>query len=176
MDDLIATINGGMHVGQQANDLKELHAKLAQTLQATARPAQRPIPPTTKLPGPHSAEGPAPPPAPVSSWNDAVSPQPVHLLSGNANAWSGGMGNSPRQVASAMPMAPVANSGVPFTGKRTTGFTPPPADAARPAHRPHHDDVLPSNASPVDTGGFAQDAFRPLWDKQQKSAYQGFAR
>lgn len=167
MDDLIATINGGMHVGQQASDLKELHAALAQTLQ-NARPSQRPIPPTTKL-GPHS-DGPVPPPAPVSSWNDAVSPQPVHLLSGNAG-WSGGMGNSPRQVG-APAVAPT--TGVQFTGKRTTGFTPPPAEGN--GARPHHDDVLPSNASPVDTGGFAQDAFRPLWDKQPKSPYQGFAR
>lgn len=166
MDDLIATINGGMHVGEQASDLKELHAALAQTLQ-NPRPAQRPIPPTTttKL-GPHS-DGPVPPPAPVSSWNDAVSPQPVHLLS--SNAWTGGMGNSPRQVGTAQAPAP---SGVAFTGKRTTGFTPPPTEAARP----HHEEVLPSNASPIDTGGFAQDAFRPLWDKQPKSPYQGFAR
>lgn len=28
MEDLIATISGGMHVGQQANDLKDLQVRL----------------------------------------------------------------------------------------------------------------------------------------------------
>ncbi|BEI86694.1 hypothetical protein CcaverHIS002_0700400 [Cutaneotrichosporon cavernicola] len=167
MDDLVSTLNGSMHVGQQAADLKELHAALAQTLQQPrVAQTQRPIPPTTKL-GPHS-DGPVPPPAPVSSWNDAVSPQPIHLLSGNN--WTGGMGNSPRQVTTAIQQAPINN--VQFTGKRTTGFTPPPPSEKRP----HHDDVLPNNASPRETTGFAQDAFRPLWDKQPQSPYHGFAR
>jgi hypothetical protein len=166
MDDLISTLNGGMHVGKQAADLKELHAALAQTLQQRPAQSHRPIPPTTKL-GPHS-DGPVPPPPPVSSWNHAVSPPPVHQLSGNN--WTGGMGNSPRQVATSAQQAPLTS--VPFTGKRTTGFTPPPP----PEKRPHHDDVLPSNASPLETAGFSQDAFRPLWDKQPKSPYQGFAR
>lgn len=153
MDDLIATISSGMHVGQQANDLAELHAKLAQTLQHNTKPT-RPIPPTTKTTGPHSSDGPAPPPAPVSSWNDSttVASPTSHLLSSN-KAWSSGLSNSPRQVAP-----------IQFMGKRETGFVP---------SRPHHDEVLPSTASAAQVDGFAHDAFRPLFDTKQNKTTVG---
>lgn len=165
MDDLVATISNGMHVGQQANDLKELHAKLAQTLQQpTTRPGYAQIPSTS---GPHSS-GPMPPPAPASSWNEA--PANVPVLSG----WTSGLGNSPRQVtnhfASIGSAAGNATSAAPvaFVGQRETGFAAP--------ERPHHNTVLPADASPHETVGFAQDAFRPLWEAEGKpAAWKGFA-
>jgi hypothetical protein len=170
MDDLIATISSS-GVGQQAADLKELHSALASTLQRG--PAYRPIPPNAA--GPHSGD--AIPPAPASSWNDptAAVVSPPHL-------WAAGMGNSPRQTVPIQVSNTTASSGfsstvtgpatVPFTGRRETGFSPGP-EVERGSERPHHS-VLPANASPAETVGFANDAFRPLWDKQPKSPWAGF--
>ncbi|KAL7423138.1 3-keto-steroid reductase [Cryptotrichosporon argae] len=110
MDDLIATISGGMHVGQQANDLKDLHAKLQQTLQPP--PAYRPIHPyAAGSPSASSAaasSGPQPPPAPPSSWNESAPAGNAHLFS----AFDGALGNSPRQGARAGPgLGPGADAG-----------------------------------------------------------------
>ncbi|WOO77344.1 uncharacterized protein LOC62_01G000934 [Vanrija pseudolonga] len=177
MDDLIATINGGMHVGQQSGDLKELHAKLTQTLHQPSLNHYRPIPPATSQ-GPHDSE-PVPPPAPVSSWNEPAQPA-AHLLSSAGSAWSTGLGNSPRQTLGGGPLVSPANgSSVAFVGRRETGFSAPVKNeqpkAPSSIHRPHHNTVLPSNASPVDTGGFSHDAFRPLWESNEpKSHWQGF--
>lgn len=183
MDDLIATINGGLHAGQNGNDLKDLHAKLAQTLQATKAP-YRPIPPPT-ITSPASANGPLPPPAPASSWNDSLASPSSGQFSGlssspyatraqqSANAW-GGMGNSPRQGGAGMFQA----------AKKETGFSIPPpknqsngsshsynsnnSSSNRPQNGegnkiPYHASVLPMKASPKDTGGFGDDAFKSLW-------------
>jgi hypothetical protein len=56
-----------------------------------------------------------------------------------------------------------------FAGQRETGFSIPP-----PKHQtqnqspddqiPYHANVLPVKASPKETGGFADDAFKPLWE------------
>lgn len=160
MDDLIATISTA-HVGQQASDLKELHSTLASTLQRG--PSYRPIPPTGPSAGPHASD--TVPPAPASSWNEHPAPAPGHL-------WAGSMGNSPRQTVPVPAPAALSStnlaapSAVPFTGRRETGFTPD-------GNRPHHS-VLATDASPAETVGFANDAFRPLWDKEPKSPWAGF--
>lgn len=39
--------------------------------------------------------------------------------------------------------------------------------------RPYHANVLPVKASPKDTGGFEQDAFRPLWASSAGTQGQG---
>lgn len=163
MDDLIATISSA-GVSQQSADLKELHSALASTLQRG--PSYRPIPPNASG-GPHS--GSTVPPAPASSWNDnaaaAAVVSPSHL-------WTAGMGNSPRQtvpIPSASSSSTLAAPSVTFTGRREMGFSPD-----RERERPHHS-VLPANASPAESVGFANDAFRPLWDKgEQKSPWAGF--
>ncbi|CAD6570811.1 MAG: hypothetical protein TREMPRED_006030, partial [Tremellales sp. Tagirdzhanova-0007] len=155
MEDLVATINGGMHVGQEGADLKDLHAKLAKTLHPII-PTHRPIPPqTTAIMSPN---GPMPPPPPASSWNDGL-PQ-VQQASP-----SGHWGNSPRQSGSIM------------VGKRETGFAVPPPrpgvqaqdaqknggptgnqfeaggikGSANGGSMPYHASVLPVRAGPKET-------------------------
>ena len=82
------------------------------------------------------------------------------------------MGNSPRQ-------------GSTFVGKRETGFSIPPPKAQSSTQVPqggqgagagggeetipYHADVLPIKASPKDTGGFGDDAFKPLWQNGEKA-------
>ena len=38
----------------------------------------------------------------------------------------------------------------------------------------HHASVLPVRASPKETSGFANDAFKPLWQKERESGWDGF--
>lgn len=86
---------------------------------------------------------------------------------------------------------PMPNMGTSFTGRpiqpivpnsnqqreegqwrqRNQGFT-----GDEPEERPYHASVLPIKASPKDTGGFAEDAFKPLWEDQGKDQWQGFNR
>jgi hypothetical protein len=95
-----------------------------------------------------------------------------------SHLWASPMGNSPRQTVPLQAPSKAglnlgtagggsgSGSAVPFTGRRETGFSPE-------RERPHHS-VLPSDASPVESVGFANDAFRPLWDKEPKSPWAGF--
>jgi hypothetical protein len=39
---------------------------------------------------------------------------------------------------------------------------------------PYHTAVLPTRASPKDTGGFDEDAFRPLWNDGERTGWEGF--
>lgn len=39
---------------------------------------------------------------------------------------------------------------------------------------PYHSAVLPSGASPKDTGGFDEDAFRPLWNEEDAKSWEAF--
>lgn len=41
---------------------------------------------------------------------------------------------------------------------------------------PYHANVLPIKASPKDTPGFGDDAFRPLWDGEQPQKQTGFEK
>ena len=85
------------------------------------------------------------------------------------NAW-GGMGNSPRQ------------GGAVFTGKRQSGFSipgpkPPTAGPQSDEQQiPYHANVLPVKASPKDTGGFGNDAFKPIWEGDEKQKRTSFHR
>ncbi|EKC97726.1 hypothetical protein A1Q2_07925 [Trichosporon asahii var. asahii CBS 8904] len=83
MEDLIATMQTS-HVGQQANDLKALHAKLSETLNTTI-PSIRPIPPP--LPRPTD---------PVfDAWSGASSPRVKSNMAGVQQSMSK-LGTSPR--------------------------------------------------------------------------------
>lgn len=46
-------------------------------------------------------------------------------------------------------------------------------DDGKIENRPYHNNVLPIKASPKDTGGFEQDAFRPLWNGGQDQGATG---
>lgn len=76
-----------------------------------------------------------------------------------------------------------------FTGKRETGFSIPPPKASggvggsgggsgfaqgQGEQIPYHANVLPAKASPKDTGGFGDDAFKPLWDGGAGQKQKGF--
>jgi len=81
------------------------------------------------------------------------------------------MGNSPRQGAGFFPT------------QRETGFSIPPPKAtgannnnSTGADMPYHANVLPIKASPKDTPGFGDDAFRPLWDGEQPQKQTGFEK
>ncbi|KAI9631991.1 uncharacterized protein MKK02DRAFT_41632 [Dioszegia hungarica] len=200
MDDLIATMSG-VHAGQQGRDLKDLHAKLQQTI--PSQPYYRPIPPpasSSAIP-PHSSSsgGPLPPPAPASSWN---TPSVIgQNISGGANSgfgagagqgagvgtsplrqggWqgqihsafgssgSGGMGGGGKSGGSASAGGVPGPKQVQVQGGRSTRNTQE-GDGARP----YHNNVLPVRASPKDTGGFEQDAFKPLWQGKAGGAGQG---
>ncbi|GFZ45230.1 hypothetical protein JCM24511_02956 [Saitozyma sp. JCM 24511] len=225
MEDLIATISGGLHAGQQGNDLKDLHAKLAQTLHPSIPP--QPYRPSAPLgASPAHSTGPMPPPAPASSWN---SPPPSGYLSG-LNGLNGlnALGGSP-SFASLGSGSPSGRQPA-FVGQRETGFavSPKPNNGAVQGHAqgqgqgqgqgvdgvgaeipaprpaqfgrerdiatgnggangngygvngaeasgiPYHSAVLPSRASPKDTGGFDEDAFRPLWNEEDAKSWEAF--
>ncbi|EJT49030.1 hypothetical protein A1Q1_01887 [Trichosporon asahii var. asahii CBS 2479] len=139
MEDLIATMQTS-HVGQQANDLKALHAKLSETLNTTI-PSIRPIPPPSASP-----DGPYVPPAPASSWNDSSAATTAVF-----DAWSGA--SSPRVKSN---MAGVQQS------MSKLGTSPRHQQNGKDV-RPHHT-VLDQNVSPAQREGFAGDAFRPLFE------------
>jgi hypothetical protein len=75
-----------------------------------------------------------------------------------------------------------------FTGKRETGFSiPPPKGSGQQQQQgfavqgqrqgepiPYHANVLPVKASPKDTGGFGDDAFKPLWEGSAQQKQKGF--
>lgn len=143
MEDLIATMQTS-HVGQQANDLKVLHAKLSETL-STNIPSIRPIPPSSAAPT--STEGPYVPPAPASSWNDSSASTAAVL-----DAWSGA--SSPRVKSN---MAQVQQS------MSKLGTSPRHLQQNGKEARPHHT-VLDQNVSPAQREGFGGDAFRPLFE------------
>jgi hypothetical protein len=53
--------------------------------------------------------------------------------------------------------------------------TPTPGQNDRDRReRPYHAEVLPVKASPVNTNGFAEDAFKPLWSSAQPKQNGGF--
>lgn len=63
-----------------------------------------------------------------------------------------------------------------FTGKRETGFSiPPPKNSNGAEQIPYHASVLPVKASPKETGGFGDDAFKPLWEgsTQKQKGFKG---
>ncbi|OXG88434.1 3-keto sterol reductase [Cryptococcus neoformans A2-102-5] len=207
IEDLIATISGGLHAGQQGNDIRDLHAKLAQTINnPLPPPVHRPIPPcaTTSV----SAAG-MPPPAPASSWNTPppnagflFSTSPISKINGAGPSGGGGSGNGggggsagadfevARHVHEGWSV-PMPNMGTSFTGRPIQPIVPngnqqreegqwrhrnQEFTGDEPEERPYHASVLPIKASPKDTGGFAEDAFKPLWEDTGKDQWQGFNR
>lgn len=80
------------------------------------------------------------------------------------------------------------------TEKRETGFTiPPPRQNGQSQEMqemngggtagggggetlPYHATVLPVRASPKETGGFGDDAFKPLWRKEAEGGWNGFGQ
>jgi hypothetical protein len=63
-------------------------------------------------------------------------------------------------------------------GQRDVGFSVPAPNSSqqkqskhdqedRRDQRPYHAEVLPEKASPAKTNGFAEDAFKPLWNNNQ---------
>ena len=164
MEDLVATVSG-VHVGERGADLKDLsvsspaaqisltssrcQAKLAQNLHHTI-PAYRPIPLQTSAT--HS-NGPLPPPAPVSSWNSPP-PNGFYTHPSNSAPWMPPT-SSPRQV---VPISAPAQ-------KRETGFSVPPP-AAR--NKEHNQSNTGNDIGSL--GGFADDAFRPLWNGSKQGS------
>lgn len=247
IEDLIATISGGLHAGQQGNDIRDLHvsfsrrlptlphlpnffcfpispstthcknneqptstdstppwlflqAKLAQTINnPLPPPVHRPIPPCTATAV--SAPG-MPPPAPASSWNTPppntsflFSTSPLSKINGaGPGGGSAGRENRSFEVAHhvsegwSLPMSDNASTN--FTGRPLQSIVPnnnQPREEGQwsrhrnqeftgdePEDRPYHASVLPIKASPKDTGGFAEDAFKPLWEDPEKDQWQGF--
>ncbi|WWD18431.1 hypothetical protein CI109_102883 [Kwoniella shandongensis] len=186
MDDLIATISGTLHAGPQGNDLRDLQATLAQTLNPVPHPHYRPIPPpgATAIP---SNGGSLPPPAPASSWNTPP-PNTGFLFSSSPTPKSFARAGAGGGASSSSPGRPGG------TGDGTTkyeqyhqqGFSsvPLPNGPTKPIQesseeegqdeRPYHASVLPIKASPKDTGGFTDDAFKPLWNEKERNQWGGF--
>ncbi|WWD04903.1 hypothetical protein V865_002974 [Kwoniella europaea PYCC6329] len=176
MDDLLATFNHDLRAGPQGNDLRDLHAKLAQTLNNPI-PYQhhRPIPPpapSTSSTG--TGAGPLPPPAPASSWNTPP-PNTSFLFS-----------SSPQPKSFTKGFPPSSSSSNPNV-KRESGFFPttiPERDETSHQsqqanenvneERPYHASVLPVKADPKETNGFTEDAFRPIWDGKSQDQWSGF--
>ncbi|WVR06321.1 hypothetical protein IAU60_003351 [Kwoniella sp. DSM 27419] len=195
MEDLIAAINGDLHAGKQGDDLRDLHAKLSQTLNNPIPHSHyRPIPPPSTATGP---SGPLPPPAPASSWN--TPPPNSFLFSSSPHASrSAQKGFNTNNASSSSSSGPAS--------KRESGFSVPMPNTIqeqdergqtyggeqqrredeqqRSAYqrqqreeleeRPYHASVLPIRASPKETGGFTDDAFKPLWNERDREQWGGF--
>ncbi|OCF33457.1 hypothetical protein I317_04140 [Kwoniella heveanensis CBS 569] len=200
MDDLLATFSRDLHAGQTGDDLKDLHAKLAQTLSNPAPHQQyRPIPPPSGSTS-STASGPLPPPAPASSWN---TPPPNSLLfssSPNAFARAFQQNQSNHNYGNGSGNGSSSSSSSP--AKRESGFVPMSQviqeqderaatatnddrqnqhqqqdngqNSSSSSNKPYHADVLPIRASPKDTGGFSNDAFKPLWEEKDRQQWNGF--
>ncbi|WVQ82974.1 hypothetical protein IAT38_005112 [Cryptococcus sp. DSM 104549] len=210
IEDLIATLSGGLHAGQQGNDLRDLHAKLASTINnPVPHPHYRPDPPTST-----GVSGPLPPPAPASSWNTPppntgflFSTSPLFKGGGTGGGGGGGGGASGGYEngggagagggnwsvpmpngGSSLSGRPIqalngqashqaesdrlyGGAGVGENGRGGEGQGQGPAEAQ---DRPYHAAVLPIRASPKDTGGFAEDAFKPLWEGEERQQWNGF--
>nr|XP_019012774.1 uncharacterized protein I206_02270 [Kwoniella pini CBS 10737]OCF51555.1 hypothetical protein I206_02270 [Kwoniella pini CBS 10737] len=156
-------------------------AKLAQTLNNPMPYQQhRPIPPPAVSTASNSNNGGpfVPPPAPASSWNTpppgtqflfSSSPQPKSFQKGFLSSSSSNNNNN------------TSNGGL----KKDSGFLPttiPERDERSSnyqyendeVNRPYHASVLPVKASPKETNGFVDDAFRPIWDGREKDQWSGF--
>ncbi|KAK8858542.1 hypothetical protein IAR55_002771 [Kwoniella newhampshirensis] len=181
MEDLIATISGGLHAGPQGNDLRDLQATLAQTLNPVPHPHYRPIPPPNA--SSTSSTGPLPPPAPASSWNTpplntgylfSSSPTPKSFARAGSpcgvSAYGGGSGTTKHDSGFSVPMP----NGGSISGSGPRPIQEMPQQEAEAEQRPYHAAVLPVKASPKDTGGFKDDAFKPLWDGKEKQPWSGF--
>ncbi|WWC62573.1 uncharacterized protein I303_105170 [Kwoniella dejecticola CBS 10117] len=186
MDDLLATFSKDLR-GEQGDNIRDLQAKLAQTLNNPIPYQQhRPIPPPAVSTTSNNGGGPfIPPPAPASSWNTppagtqflfSSSPQPKSFSKGFLPSPSNG------------------NSTLTASMKKDSGFLPTtiPERDERPSNRnhndhsyedddlddngnrPYHASVLPVEASPKETNGFVEDAFRPIWDGKEKDQWSGF--
>ncbi|WVW84708.1 hypothetical protein I302_106742 [Kwoniella bestiolae CBS 10118] len=175
MDDLLATFSHDLRAGPQGNDLRDLQAKLAQTLNNPI-PYQhhRPIPPPTASTTTTSTGGPLPPPAPASSWNTPP-PNTNFLFSSSPQ---------PKSFVKGFP-PPSSSTNTNPNVKRENGFFPttiPERDERSTSQReeeeledrPYHAAVLPVKASPKETSGFTEDAFRPIWDGKKEDQWSGF--
>ncbi|WVQ96700.1 hypothetical protein IAU59_003807 [Kwoniella sp. CBS 9459] len=189
MDDLLATFSRDLHAGQTGDDLKDLHAKLAQTLTNPAPHQQyRPIPPPPAGSTSSTSSGPLPPPAPASSWN---TPPPNSLLfSSSPNAFARAFQQNQANHGNG------SGSSSTSPAKRESGFVPMSQaiqeqderaanneqsnhqnmhqHQGEESNKPYHADVLPIKASPKDTGGFANDAFKPLWEEKDRQQWNRF--
>ncbi|WWC88594.1 uncharacterized protein L201_003506 [Kwoniella dendrophila CBS 6074] len=205
MDDLMATFSHDLRAGPQGNDLRDLHAKLAQTLNNPIPYQQhRPIPPpaiSTTSSGYGGGNGvPLPPPAPASSWNTpppgtgflfSSSPQPKSFSKGfvlPSPSSSSSNNNNNNQNGGGVPYPQFNNTSGNNSYKKESGFAPIPfpttiperaenleqLDEGEDMDRPYHTSVLPVKASPKETTGFVEDAFRPIWDDKQKDQWSGF--
>ncbi|ODO10136.1 hypothetical protein I350_02364 [Cryptococcus amylolentus CBS 6273] len=224
---LIATLNG-VHAGKQGNDIRELHAKLSQTINHPIQPPiYRPIPPSTSISNSIASTG-MPPPAPASSWNTPP-PNTGFFLSGSplggvngeggfhptgggmgTNGVNGGFGFGDNEeevggAEGAWPSVPLPNRAFapqpaypsdsqnqypsnPYpTGEPLNHSNGPGAggggatdvgaggqQGAMEEERPYHAAVLPVKASPKDTGGFTEDAFKPLLESSERDQWGGF--
>ncbi|WVQ73234.1 hypothetical protein IAR50_002800 [Cryptococcus sp. DSM 104548] len=223
IEDLIATLNG-VHAGKQGNDIRELHAKLSQTINHPIQPPiYRPVPPSTSNSNSIAAAG-MPPPAPASSWNTPP-PNTGFFLSGSplggvngeggfhptggggpgANGERFGYGGrEENEVEGTWPSVPLPNRAFaqqpayPSNSQYQYPSNPfPPGEPLNHMNgdtggggandggtgvqqegmeedRPYHAAVLPVKASPKDTGGFTEDAFKPLWESSGRDQWGGF--
>nr|ODN93991.1 3-keto sterol reductase [Cryptococcus depauperatus CBS 7841] len=194
MEDLIATLSGNLHAGQQGNDLRDLHVKLSQTLSnSVSHPHCRPTPPAATTAIASNGVG-MPPPAPASSWSTppptgflfpALSMvktqvvQPENVLAVEANdrqrqsgeqGWSIPMPN----MSSLTPRQPTPVSNLAYPSQHQQKELSRSSEGIGHGERPYHAAVLPIQASPKDIGGFEDDAFRPLWAQDQKDQWSGF--
>ncbi|WRT67744.1 uncharacterized protein IL334_004716 [Kwoniella shivajii] len=182
MDDLLASLSGDLHAGPKGNDLRDLHAKLTSTLNnSIPHIHHRPIPPpATSITS--SVGGPLPPPAPASSWNTpppntgflfSSSPQPksFNKISSSPNNYN----NISKKEKGFVPTT------IQERDERDQSFQNQSQSQGQgqgngngQEDRPYHASVLPIKASPKETPGFAEDAFRPIWDGQERNQWNGF--
>lgn len=113
---------------------------------------------------------------------------------GSGNGGGGGSAGADFEVARHVHegwSVPMPNMGTSFTGRPIQPIVPngnqqreegqwrhrnQEFTGDEPEERPYHASVLPIKASPKDTGGFAEDAFKPLWEDTGKDQWQGFNR